>query len=249
MRTKLVVIVTALGLLLAAVPASAHHAFAAEFDQNKPIKLQGAVVKWELVRPSRNERAEGPQRQKIRGTDTEFLVLQKFGVCPPNFVPLCLCGPRGFLTLKGFTYAIGLITVWGMIKEFVIRTWSLCGKNLEGKEPLYELSLACLSCCACSYDRGGTTCAASGCCTDSIIRRESTGSRKGLDTAAHARWQAGPSGNMVRLYLDPSGASKGPRRERVLYRRGTCGNLQEGSHRKYRRGGGAWSRPPAGCAF
>jgi len=40
MRTKLVVIVTALGLLLAAVPAWAHHAFAAEFDQNKPIKVR-----------------------------------------------------------------------------------------------------------------------------------------------------------------------------------------------------------------
>src|SRR2546426_10350209 len=51
MRTKLVVIVTALGLLVAAVPAWAHHAFAAEFDQNKPIKVQGSVVKWELTNP------------------------------------------------------------------------------------------------------------------------------------------------------------------------------------------------------
>ena len=51
MRTRLLVMVAALGLLTAAVPVWAHHAFAAEFDQNKPVKVRGAVVKWELTNP------------------------------------------------------------------------------------------------------------------------------------------------------------------------------------------------------
>jgi hypothetical protein len=29
----------------------AHHAFAAEFDDKKPIKLKGTVAKWELINP------------------------------------------------------------------------------------------------------------------------------------------------------------------------------------------------------
>jgi hypothetical protein len=39
------------GMLLSVAPVSAHHAFAAEFDDKKPIKLKGTVVKWELINP------------------------------------------------------------------------------------------------------------------------------------------------------------------------------------------------------
>ncbi|HYR83809.1 MAG TPA: DUF6152 family protein [Terriglobia bacterium] len=39
------------GLLLAELPASAHHAFAAEFDAKQPIKLTGTVTKIEWQNP------------------------------------------------------------------------------------------------------------------------------------------------------------------------------------------------------
>jgi hypothetical protein len=40
-----------LGLLGAAAPVWAHHAFAAEFDKSKPRNLKRTVVKWEVTNP------------------------------------------------------------------------------------------------------------------------------------------------------------------------------------------------------
>ena len=50
MRNKLAVALAGAGLLMAAAPMWAHHAFAAEFDEKRPIKLHGVVTQWELVR-------------------------------------------------------------------------------------------------------------------------------------------------------------------------------------------------------
>ena len=53
MKTKLAVVVAGLGLFLAgtAVSLSAHHAFSAEFDANKPVSFKGTVTKMEWINP------------------------------------------------------------------------------------------------------------------------------------------------------------------------------------------------------
>lgn len=51
MRSTLGIALAAAGLLAAALPLAAHHSFAAEFDANKAVSLQGTVTKLDWMNP------------------------------------------------------------------------------------------------------------------------------------------------------------------------------------------------------
>ena len=51
MRTRLSIAVAGVGIMLAAGPVLAHHAFSAEFDANQPLSLRGTVTKTEWINP------------------------------------------------------------------------------------------------------------------------------------------------------------------------------------------------------
>ncbi|MGA2132888.1 MAG: DUF6152 family protein [Bryobacteraceae bacterium] len=48
---KLLAVMTGVALIATALPAWAHHAFAAEFDAKRPVHLEGVVTKVELINP------------------------------------------------------------------------------------------------------------------------------------------------------------------------------------------------------
>lgn len=50
-RNKLVACAVIAGFLLTAMPALAHHSFAAVYDYSKPVTLQGTVISFEFINP------------------------------------------------------------------------------------------------------------------------------------------------------------------------------------------------------
>ena len=124
MRTKLFAIVAAVGLELAAAPGLAHHAFAAEFDQNKPIKVQGAVTKWELTNPHSWIYID------VKGGDGKMVTWMIEGASPNNLYRLGLTKEslpagseitvEGYQAKDGSTRAVGRNITFANGKKFFL---------------------------------------------------------------------------------------------------------------------------------
>jgi hypothetical protein len=124
MRTRLIALLTVAGLLLAAAPVWAHHAFAAEFDQNKPIKVRGSVVKWELTNPHSWIHID------VKGTDGKVVTWMIEGASPNNLYRLGLTKeslpPGSDITVEGYqakdgsTRAVGRNITFSDGKKFFL---------------------------------------------------------------------------------------------------------------------------------
>lgn len=51
LRKKIAVFIVALGLAVGGIQTLAHHAFSAEFDADRPVHLEGTVIKVEWINP------------------------------------------------------------------------------------------------------------------------------------------------------------------------------------------------------
>src|SRR5215468_4019663 len=124
MRTKLRVVVAAAGLVLTAVPVWAHHAFAAEFDQDKPIKVQGSVTRWELTNPHSWIYID------VKGDDGKTVTWMIEGASPNNLYRLGLTKEslpagsvitvQGYQAKDGSTRAVGRDIVFANGKKFFL---------------------------------------------------------------------------------------------------------------------------------
>lgn len=114
----------AMGLLLAAVPVWAHHAFAAEFDETKPIKVQGSVVRWELTNPHSWIHID------VKGNDGKMTTWMIEGASPNNLYRLGLTKESlpagsvitvtGYQAKDGSTRAVGRDITFADGKKFFL---------------------------------------------------------------------------------------------------------------------------------
>jgi hypothetical protein len=110
MKAKFALSAAALAVFLAALPARAHHSFAAEFDSEKPVSVKGKFVKMEWINP------HSWIYMDVTGADGK-VVSWKCEALPPN--GLYRGGwrkdslkPGDEITIEGFLAKDGTSTMW-----------------------------------------------------------------------------------------------------------------------------------------
>jgi hypothetical protein len=124
MNIKIAVVLVGVGLLLAGRPVVAHHAFAAEFDAAKPIKVRGKVVKWELTNPHSWIHVD------VTGNDGKTATWMIEGASPNNLYRLGLSKEslpagsditvEGYQAKDGSTRAVGRNIVFSDGRKFFL---------------------------------------------------------------------------------------------------------------------------------
>src|ERR1043165_1398108 len=132
MRTKLAIVITCLALLGIVPVAVAHHAFAAEFDVNKPITLKGTMEKWDMVNPHSwfHLNVKDPATGKV----TEWMIeggspntLIRLGVTKYTITPGTELTVEGYQAKEGTNKAVG--------RNFILKDGTRLFLSLSGAVP------------------------------------------------------------------------------------------------------------------
>jgi hypothetical protein len=145
--------VLAVVLLAAAAPLSAHHSFAAEFDQNKVVMLNGTVTVMEWVNPHamihlavKNE----------NGSTTEWLIegntpnsLLRAGLTKKSLQPGTRIVVKGYRARSGDQIASGSAIMFADGKKLSLGSGADAGKSavldwVSADEDLWKRQLAIL---------------------------------------------------------------------------------------------------------
>jgi hypothetical protein len=145
--------VLAAGLLAAAAPLSAHHSFAAEFDQNKVVMLNGTITVMEWVNPHAMIHLAVKNDD---GTVTEWSIegntpnsLLRAGLTKKSLQPGTRIAVRGYRAKSGDYIASGSAIMFADGKKLSLGSGADAGKSavldwVSSDEDLWRRQLALL---------------------------------------------------------------------------------------------------------